>query len=147
MNTDKSMSTDTTTNSKQKHACINGWTKASMLAHIKREFKGRSALIKNGIETCLYRGPEGKKCVAGIFIKDTEYNERMETISAYRLAEMCPINFPLERIFMGELQGVHDGSTEEQCLANILTWIEENVADSDEGNNGVDAAAAAGATE
>lgn len=113
-----------------KYQTQNGWTKESMLAHVKAEFKGKSSTGVGMLETCLYRGPEGRKCAVGMFIPDSEYSASMETISAEGLIERHSYiakSFPLNTRRMDMLQAVHDGSHPDSTLQNMLQWIEDNV--------------------
>jgi len=105
---------------------INGWTKNKMIQYIKDNFKGKSY---NEFGKCLYRGPEGKKCAAGLFIPDEKYNERMENKSAGSLVKNWSIEFPLKETAMDSLQQVHDESKEDETLNNMISWIKRNVED------------------
>lgn len=116
-----------------KYKTQNGWTKASMIAHIKAEFKGRST-INDGYESCRYRGPNGKKCAVGMFIPDEFYSPKIEGYlysgedSDKTVCDFIPellMLMPLEN--MSDLQQVHDGSHSDTTLQDMLTWVENNV--------------------
>lgn len=116
---------------------INGWTKKSMIAHIKKNFKGKSFIqtpdgySPNDI-TCLYRGPNGKKCAVGMFIPNKLYSKTIEggafsDIEPKRLSKISQY-MPLED--MDELQRVHDNRNyykKSEVLKHMLDWIETNV--------------------
>lgn len=109
-----------------KYQCINGWTKESMIAHIKKEFKGKSVSV-NG-EACLYRASEGKKCAVGMFIPEGHYYEGIEG-NGYYDNEMRKFDkfMPLDIAAMTMLQSIHDSSNPQNTLNAMLTWIESNV--------------------
>lgn len=112
---------------------INGWTKQTMIDHIKTNFKGKS--VENGpvggeITVCMYRGHDGKKCAAGFFIQDKDYDICFENSTIDKLMEdhsYISNTMPLDRDFMKEFQTIHDSSHENDTLTDMLNWIEENV--------------------
>lgn len=110
---------------------INGWTKQSMIQHIKKEFKGKSINAPDGY--CLYRGPEGKKCAVGMFIPDEKYRPEMDGsdldngYTVFQIHNICPNNMPLEGFGLQSLQAVHDRSNPSETLQDMLEWIEKNV--------------------
>lgn len=110
---------------------INGWTKESMIDHIKANFKGKS--VAEIDHQCLYRGPNGKKCAVGLFIPDSNYNSLMDSsthgISASAVIEEYGLSsfMPLCMLGMSRLQSKHDISDPENTLKDMLQWIEENV--------------------
>lgn len=110
------------------YKCINGWTKESMIEHVKKEFKGKSERAYRG---CLYRNGAGFKCAVGMFIPDSEYHENMEVSGpVVRLLHDFPrlnINMPLDVAGCAKLQSIHDISGSENTLSDILNWIENNV--------------------
>lgn len=116
-----------------KHA-INGWTKQSMIDHIKVNFKGKSVSDADG-DTCLYRGPNDTKCAVGMFIPDNLYNKEMDYgsthgVSYLKLVSKYPEIFsfmPLDNLDMLQLQTVHDGSQPTHTLRDMLEWIEKHV--------------------
>lgn len=104
---------------------INGWTKQSMIEHIETEFKGKS-ITSSG--SCRYRIGDGKKCAIGMFIPDDKYSKAMEgCINISELSEKYEISFPLHPSLMRQLQIIHDSSPTDNCLTNMLAWIENNV--------------------
>lgn len=109
---------------------INGWTKETMIAHIRDNFKGKS--VDTLSRRCLYRGPNETKCAVGIFIPDSLYNIKMETqdntsagtvIYDYDLGGVMP----LEVSGMTDLQRAHDRSCPDQTLDAMINWVETNV--------------------
>lgn len=110
---------------------INGWTKQSMIEHIKKEFKGKSISLDG--ERCLYRGPDGKKCAVGMFIPDNKYRSEMDGTaiqngySVWNIEKACQDDMPLSADALGYLQSEHDLSGASETLGTILEWIEENV--------------------
>lgn len=110
-----------------KYQTINGWTKESMINHIKTEFKGKS-IDKDAFGTCLYRGPNGTKCAVGIFIKDDNEAEKLEGFPVSQLFfNHLQNDFPLNLAAMNDIQMIHDGSHPDTTLQDMLTWVENNV--------------------
>lgn len=110
---------------------INGWTKQELMKKIELEFKGKS-LAHETARTCLYRGPEGKKCAVGLFIPDDLYNSAFENRSYFALTNKNPelLKFmPLNAESMDALQFVHDTSKIETTKEEILKWIDTNIFD------------------
>jgi hypothetical protein len=58
-------------------------------------------------DRCMYRGPNGLKCAAGILIGDDEYSDAMEGVSWPGLIGMLHIPDTHE-LLIRELQMVHD---------------------------------------
>lgn len=93
------------------YKCINGFTKAKMIEMI---MKGNNGTCSQDDEACLYRGPDGNKCVVGCFIPDDKYSPRMEGLGFGDLL----VKFPELRKYMplGEgmstLQRLHDNFSE-----------------------------------
>lgn len=123
----------------------NGWTKDKMKAHIKLEFKGKSYemlpsntfVCKRETPRCLYRGPDGKKCAAGMFITDEAYNKSMDkgSQSINKLmtdSDVIKNMMPLDWTGMNELQRIHDHSNPDNTLEDMLRWVDENVRDASE---------------
>lgn len=110
---------------------INGWTKQELMSKIKLEFKGKS-LAHETPRTCLYRGPEGKKCAVGLFIPDELYSQAFENRSYFSLTNKNPELrkfMPMDEESMNALQFVHDTSKIETTKEKILKWIDTNVFD------------------
>jgi len=79
----------------------------------------------------MYRGPEGKKCAAGLFIPDIAYKPAFEGQTIRNLLVTYPELrglMPLGVDLMGEFQSIHDRSNGQNTLEEMLKWIEENVA-------------------
>lgn len=118
---------------------INGWTKSSMIQHIKDNFKGKSVSDFNG-DTCLYRGPNDTKCAVGMFIPDNLYKPEMDQSSATDIngggvsysklvtiyPEISPF-MPLEPTDMTALQAAHDSSHSNDTLDEMIHWIDTHV--------------------
>lgn len=111
---------------------INGWTKTKILNHIINNFKGKS--LKTGEDgrnqsVCAYRGKEGRKCAAGLFIPDKKYHSSMEEKSIHYVATTFGLKdiMPLTLKGMDGLQSRHDESNEENTLEEMLQWVEANV--------------------
>jgi hypothetical protein len=116
----------------------NGWTKASMIEHVKKNFKGKSTgLYKthgSGTLTtgCVYRGPEDRKCGVGLFIEDRHYVPSMEGCSLYSLLNLFPevkSTMPLDEYGMTTLQQIHDNTADLVSTEKLVNWIETNVED------------------
>ena len=59
--------------------------------------------------SCLYRGPNGTKCFAGIFIPDSQYAEQIEgTTFVCLLYGTVPEIDPSDFRFVEKLQEIHD---------------------------------------
>ena len=106
-----------------------GWTKQKLIEHVKANFKGKS--IDNNM--CLYRGPEGKKCVIGLFIPDSETNllSKIEGEGALTVWHRIDKFVPFKDKYMAyEFQRAHDllssESVEEQTQ-ELVDWLEKNV--------------------
>lgn len=114
-----------------KYKAINGWTKASMIKHIKKEFKGQS---KDNL-ACYYRGPEGTKCAIGMFIPDLSYDINMDNgesdiLSVIRRNPHLVSVLPLNKYGCCKLQQIHDSGTQDkQILNNLIEFIETVVTD------------------
>jgi hypothetical protein len=114
----------------------NGWTKNSMIEHVKANFKGKSVayspstLNSLGHSFCVYRGSAGAKCAIGMFIPDSEYKPEWEKQHVLYLCQNYGIKrfMPLEDLEgLALLQRAHDRSRQDDTLNTILTWIEKNV--------------------
>ncbi len=119
-----------------KYKPINGWTKQGIVDHITKEFKGKSISLDytNDDETvlCLYRNPEGKKCVVGMFIPDNQYNPIMERENVVSIINSFPhiMNFlPLHKEAMRDLQSIHDAENDPVILTKMIDYINVNVQD------------------
>lgn len=78
--------------------------------------KGYIAILQQGVpsidpdmERCVYRGPDGVKCVAGYFIEDAEYSKRMEIFTANEgIVRELFLAKNIDPDFMRSLQEIHD---------------------------------------
>lgn len=81
--------------------------------------KVKSHLLEQGCKSsnpkndmCLYRGPSGRKCAAGVLIDDEHYSEALETSRSDTpvvIAALIASGVPRAAISMvRELQAVHD---------------------------------------
>lgn len=111
----------------------NGWTRDSIIKHIKENFKGKSVVENTdaGVGRYRYRGPEERKCAIGLFIPDKVYNVNMENIMVVELLNRKPklLDFmPIRDVEALELfQKAHDRVDKDLCLNNLLNWIKDNV--------------------
>ena len=81
-----------------------------------------SAIGKEGSFACLYRGPNGLKCAAGLVLPDEFYRPDMEGagISSIRYFE----NLTMEKHdLLQDLQGAHD-NTARVALDSLAEWKE-----------------------
>jgi hypothetical protein len=111
------------------HKTINGWTKQTMLDHVKINFKGKACDYEG---RCFYRTPgpgTSKSCVAGMFIPDKSYVHEMEGIPIHKVTYRIQEYMPLELEGMQNLQICHDTSDNASCLENIVNFINHNVVD------------------
>ena len=90
---------------------LNGWTKESVIEHVKKEFKGFSSDEAG----CTYLNEDGLKCIAGCFIPAEKYNGRFESkaidqlmtdgrFKSYNISTLMPFN----AIAMSRWQSIHD---------------------------------------
>lgn len=123
---------------------INGWTKASMIEKLKKEFKGK-AINPEHMEsgTCAYLTPDGKKCAVGCFIPDgnpaQHYDGGILAMKIFKSELFSGIvtHMPLKNEGLLEFQNFHDGklcnkreSAQDQ-LDLLIDWVNTNVVDSD----------------
>lgn len=128
------------------YTLINGWTKESLIAHVKKNFKGRSTDSRGN---CKYRGPDGRKCAVGVFIPDSIYDTDMEGRSMVAIQDVFPLKsvIPISNEGMMQLQLQHDDAydnymqndgrilsttsltIDEFTLDSMLSWIRKHVVD------------------
>lgn len=84
---------------------INGWNKQKVIDLINKDFIGKAVDINTG--SCYYRGPNNKKCIAGLFMSD-EQSEAFENQSACYVGQNHPDIFPFDNDIMVMYQGIHD---------------------------------------
>ena len=79
--------------------------------HLLRQ-NAKSEGVRCGATTCLYRGPQGRRCAIGIFITDENYTRRMETHNLTTLLQMyedrVPSWFTEHQRLLRALQRLHD---------------------------------------
>lgn len=110
------------------YTLINGWTKESLIAHVKKNFKGRSV---NSEGKCSYRGSKGKKCAVGMFIPDDLYTPDMEQEPLKSIMGISGLGgkMPFERKGMAMFQNAHDTlnlNTKKDGMRYLIQWIENN---------------------
>ncbi len=61
--------------------------------------------------TCLYRGPNGKKCAIGVLIPDEKYTPHLEGQRAVEVLHLCGTSAPagIEWYDLCKIQRDHDG--------------------------------------
>ncbi len=75
--------------------------------------------------TCLYRGPKGLKCNAGLLIPDEEYREYMEGCNVMSLSSKTL--FALGRMwFVDSLQKAHDRAVDSKTHEDNLRRVAQN---------------------
>lgn len=120
---------------------INGWTKKKMLQYIKDNFKGKSGTS----EKCFYRGPDDKKCAAGLFIPDELYDDQMDLMEKnganidvvvrkfLEVEDLMPLKVGEFMSPMRRFQLAHDRLDDNEDMEGqtdaLLDWINKNVAD------------------
>ncbi len=77
--------------------------------HLMKQ-NAKSMYLKDNLEMCLYRGPNGLKCAAGVLIDDADYTPEMENRRIGALVFECAALSHLfeHRILLHELQNIHD---------------------------------------
>lgn len=90
-------------------------------------FKQNRQSVSSG--RCAYRGDSGRKCVVGIFIKDSEYRSSFEYKSPRELVE-SGWSAPCEVELLEDLQAVHDlkdyGTKGYKAIRNDLCSLANN---------------------
>lgn len=94
------------------------------LNHLREQGCASFVTTMRGTEeftSCMYRGPEGRKCAAGIHISDTKYTAGMEGKSFFTVNnEMLKSEFEIEDMrLISALQEAHDDSL---AGGDIKTW-------------------------
>lgn len=121
-----------------KFKCINGWTKAKMIEHIKKEFKGKSVYYQDDKwPVCSYHGTEGKKCAIGMFIPNEHYTNYMEGNSVLSLLQDFPYVIdlmPMDKVACNDFQGIHDKCaldhvSDDDTLKKLIHFVETRVED------------------
>lgn len=104
-----------------------------MCVHARRQ-KVPGAVIREGYFTrCMYRTPEGNKCLAGALIPDEQYSEDMEGEecgTVWVLLEKYPDLrdvFPPDTGMVRDMQIAHDTCTVKHAC-NFLEALEEHFA-------------------
>ena len=106
---------------------INGWTKETMIQHIKTNFTVKSIYDGFTGPICAYRGEGGAKCAVGVFIKDEDYAEWMDDLSTLTQIFSIIKYLPLSIRPLKKLQVIHDKSNADETLSDMLNWVEHNV--------------------
>lgn len=80
-------------------------------------------------DQCLYRGPEGKRCVIGLLIPDEKYEEKFECnlvsgLPASLVAEICPEGMTVRELEM--LQEIHDREAWRWSTTDFLRRLNES---------------------
>ena len=118
------------------YQAINGFTKKKMIEVIKQNFKGKSYDSEN--DACMYRGPNGKKCVVGCFIPDdVEIDSGTNRSGVNLLLQQHPSLkplMPLDEESLKWFQSFHDtdlciDDSVEAQTKDLIGWVEENVID------------------
>lgn len=82
---------------------------------------------KEGSKICLYRGPHGRKCAAGIFIPDELYDRGMEGGSCMSLPVSTATGFSSDQsVFLRELQYIHDDFDPEDWYIELQSFAREH---------------------
>lgn len=106
---------------------INGWTKESVIQHMRDNWKGRAVVMNPlGVENCQYLTPDGRKCAVGMFVVGVI--DAPDTNSAHMLLKHPEQRqyMPLKELELRKLQSIHDtpGVTDHQALANLIAYVE-----------------------
>ena len=88
--------------------------------------------IENDTGLCRYRGPNGLKCAAGIFIPDELYNRnRMEGFSFDNISSLGEVHrfhafTDAQLSFIAKLQGIHDAWLVTHWSRQLITFANAN---------------------
>ncbi len=89
---------------------------------------GPSRGLRRGQLTCLYRGPNGRKCAAGHFIPEKRYVPEIEGRNLQKVMDRLPEEVQPHMVFLAKLQRIHDwhpgGGDEEWFAAWTPTMLE-----------------------
>lgn len=109
---------------------INGWTKETVMAQVKKYNNGTKAVVGDSRdESCVYRSKSGNRCFIGCFIPDGHPGLNVigsaETLlREYKNLKMCmPFASPDLLIF----QSVHDDGPMENTHLNLAEFLEKEV--------------------
>ena len=113
-----------------KFQTINCWTKAKMIEHVKANFKGKS-VADPYTGTCMYRGPDGKKCAVGLFITDKHYNVELEgkvaSLDLFKSIPLLPLEYGLQSFQLFHDNRLTENDPVELQTEQLVRWIENNV--------------------
>lgn len=112
----------------------NGWTKATVLAQIKRYNNGTVCSVKEGpvdslSNPCQYKNKEGNRCFIGCFIPDNHPALRQTDGVRYILCEYPDLVevMPFNDVYnLTKFQKVHDLATSE-LYSVAAKWLDANV--------------------
>lgn len=87
----------------------------------------KDGLIKQGgfsmrCGMCAYRGANGRKCAAGLFIDDADYEEGFEGKAICKLPRHVFGLAETEFQFLAELQKIHDDAALLSGLGGFIGW-------------------------
>lgn len=76
---------------------------------------------------CLYRGPGGKRCAAGLLISDAAYSPRFEGQTAHALIQRGMVEVPIGMTasLLSQVQAAHDRLAEDDKGEAIEKWDHE----------------------
>jgi hypothetical protein len=88
----------------------------------------------NSIGTCVYRGPDGRKCAAGHLIKDEHYSRNFERSGVLdrritaAIAASNPEYSAANLYYIKQLQALHDGhkGTAYELKQRFMAWGVQN---------------------
>jgi hypothetical protein len=81
--------------------------------------------------TCLYRGPQGERCAAGLFIPDEKYHVELEDASACPLDDFDPTNVKPEDRFQCRVAIILSESVKSPRFLRKLQLLHDHADSSD----------------
>lgn len=102
---------------------INQFTKLEIVRFVKEKLLAQNVRsVSDDDDTCMYRGPKGRKCAVGHLISDDEYDEEMESslIGSHRFGKF-KIS-PDRRALLAQLQDIHDTHSPENWAEDFAEF-------------------------
>ncbi len=79
--------------------------------------------------SCLYRGPDGAKCAAGLLIPDSHYSPELENVcpGSERIDKvLAELGLAEHSLFLANLQTVHDNAIDDAVAGRLRNFAADN---------------------